>query len=332
VLTTSSLAGYSLSSGSLTAISGSSFTLSEASAIAIAPSGNFLYVASEGSGITLYTINTSTGALTDVGIIYSDLLSGALQIDPSGKWLLDASLGGTLTAVPITSAGAEDTTRALQQVALAGSTVHQMAISPNGALISVALGSTGTESFNFTASSNTPIGSSYSPIVPKGGSFGAAIAVAFDPQSRLLYVGETAAFSGSTNSGALRAFKPVTNGLNEISGSPYAPAGIGPHAILPDSTGSYVYAASWGSGASGSIAGYSVTTSALTAVGTAVATGTEPVGIAEDSTDSYVLLVNTAGSTPLNAYTFDGATLGQLDAFTVTGSPADNPIAVVAAP
>jgi len=95
--------------------------------------------------------------------VVQDSAAEAIQIDPSGKWLLDASLAGTLTAYPIASTGAQDTTRTLQQVSLAGLAVQQMAISQNGALISVALGSTGTQSFPFNASNNSPIGAAYSP-------------------------------------------------------------------------------------------------------------------------------------------------------------------------
>jgi hypothetical protein len=336
VLSNSSIAGYNVSSGTLAAISGASFNLTGATAIAIAPSGNFLYVASLGSGIVVYSTNSSTGALTQGTAIFGDIGAEALKIDPSGAWLLDASSGtgqGTLTAYPITSTGAQDTTRTLQQVSLASDTIQQMAISANGTLISVALGSTGTESFPFAASSNTPIGNAYNPVTRPFGTDGAAISVAIDPQSRLLYIGETAAFPNSnSNSGALRVFTIGTNSLNELPyAAPYAPLGTGPHAILPASTGNYVYVASWQSGASGVITGYSVTTSALTALGSMVDTGTEPSGLAEDSTDSYVLAISNGGSPIFNAYTFDSTTAGQLDT-SMTGSTISSPIAIAALP
>jgi 6-phosphogluconolactonase (cycloisomerase 2 family) len=341
VLGSSSIAGYTLNSGSLTAVSGGSFNnLSAATAIAIAPSGAFLYVASVGGGITYYTIDSSTGALTQGAEVIADSAAQAIQIDPSGKWLIDASLAGTLTAYPIASTGAQDTTRTLQQVSLAGATVQQMTISPNGALISVALGSTGTQSFPLDASSNVPIGSAYSPTTRPYGTAGAAIAVAIDPQSRLMYVGETAAFPNSpSNSGALRVFGIGANSLTELAYSananlPYAPLGTGPHAILPDPTSSYVYAASWQSGAAGAITGYSVTTTALTQIGSSTAaTGTQPIALAEDSTGSFTLAISGAGSPSFDAYTFDSATLGQLDPASITGSPAAAPpIAIAAIP
>jgi 6-phosphogluconolactonase (cycloisomerase 2 family) len=335
VLSPTSIAGYSISSGTLTPISGSSYSLTGASAMAISPSGNFLYVASL-NGITLYTINTSTGALTQGSEVFGDLLAGAIQVDPSGKWLLDASDTGQLNAYPITSSGTEDTSRAVQSAPLSSTSVASggIAICPNGALVAVAESSpTGTQVFSFMASpaSGGPLGTGPITLKPYNTSAGAAISVAFDPLSRLLYVGETAAFNSNSNSGALRVFTVNGNSLTELGySSPYAPAGTGPHAILPTPDGKYVYAASWESGAAGTISGYSVTTSALTAVGTAVNTGTEPYGLAEDNTDAYVLAVSNSGTT-FDAYTFDKTAAGQLDA-SGTGTGGNGPIAIVAAP
>jgi 6-phosphogluconolactonase (cycloisomerase 2 family) len=340
VLTSSSIAGYTVSTNGLVAISGASYNLTGASAIAISPSGSFLYATTE-QGIILFSINSSTGALTLGTSGIGDTAAAAIQVDPTGKWLLDANLAGTLTAYPITSTGTIDSTRTLPPITqLASATIEKMAISPNGLLISVALGLTGTQVFPFNAANNTaPISNAYNfgsnpyikPYGPTGE--GTAISVAFDPQSRLMYIGETSAFPNSnTNSGGLRVFIIGTNSLAEFSyNQPYAPLGTGPHAILPDSTGKYVYVASWVTGADGEVSGYSVATSALTPIGSPVATGTEPYGLVEDSTESYVMAVSNAGSPLFNAYTFDNSTLGQLDTST-TGSTASNPIAIAAIP
>jgi len=333
ILNGTSISGYSLSSGSVSAIANGSFSnLSGASAVAISPSGNFLYVALTG-GIYLYNINTSTGALSQGSASFGDSVPAALQVDPSGKWLLDASDTGTLYAFPITSSGAQDTSRSVQTRALAGTTVQAggIAISPNGALVVVALGSAGTEAFPFTAGNNSPIGTPYSNVLLPYGKSGNAVAVAIDPKSRLLYIGETAAFPNSTsNSGALRVFTIGSSSLNELAYSqPYAPAGTGPHAILPVAGGGYVYVASWQSGSTGLITGYSVTTSALTPLAATSATGTQPYGLVQDSTGDFVLAVSNSGTT-FSAFTMDSST-GQLSSV-VTASPVSGPVAIVAAP
>ena len=332
ILNSNSIAGYSMNANSLTSISGSSFTVTGASSVAMAPSGGFLYVASIGSGITLYTI-TSTGALTPGAVIDYDTVAQAIQVDPSGKWLLDASSTGELRAIPITSSGTLDSSRSIEAQAMAGTAVQQMAITPNGALVAVALGSTGTQLFGFTSGNASPLGAGSTAIRTWNTSAGSAISVAMDPQNRLLYIGEIAAFpSSSTNSGALRVFTISGNSVTEFTyTTPYASGGLAPHVILPNASGTYVYAANGtGPTSAGNITGFAVTTTALT-TGSTVAAGAQPAGLAEDSTHSWVFEVGSSGSPYFDAYTFDASTTGQLDS-QFTSTSAATSMAIVAAP
>jgi len=332
ILNSNSIAGFSISSSKLTSISGSSYSVSGASAVAIAPSGNFLYVASQGSGITLYTI-ASSGALTQGASIDGDTVAQSILVDPSGSWLLDASALGTLRAIPISSSGTLDLSRSVQSQALAGTSVQQMAISPNGLLVAVALGSTGTQAFAFTSGNASPLGSGSTPIRVTNASAGSAISVAVDPQNRLLYIGEVAAFpSSNTNSGALRVFTISGRTLTEFTyATPYQSGGLAPHFILPIATGNYVYVANGaGNSAAGNITGFAVTTTALT-TGSTVTAGVQPLSMAEDSTGSYVFEVCSTGSPYFDAYTFDNTNTGQLDS-QVTSTTAATSIAIVAAP
>lgn len=326
ILNPTSVSGYSINTGALTPITGSTVTLTGATAMAISPDGSVLYIA-ESVGIVSYSVS-SAGALTLIGTVAQDPDAEALAVDPSDGWLLDASASGALYAYPV-AAGVLNGTVQSQQLASNLIQPGQLAISPNGDYVAVALGSTGTQIFSF-ASETLSAGST--PKAPYGGSSGAAVAVAFDPQSRLMYVGETAAFSSTANSGALRVFTVGAGSVTELNYTkPYAPLGTGPHAILPDAAGDYVYVASWQTNTTGVITGYSVSTTALTALSATVATGTEPYGLAEDNTGSYVLAISNSGPT-FDAYTFDATTLGQLDATTITGTPVSTPIAIVAAP
>jgi 6-phosphogluconolactonase len=336
--TTSQVAGYSIVSGTLTALTNSPYSVTgAASAIAVDPTGSFLYVAST-AGIYLYTINSSTGALTQGSAIYQDAVSAALQVDPAGAWLLDASAQGTLIAIPITSTGAFDSTRLpsgspLPSQPLAATTVQQMAISSNGH-VAVALGSAGTQAFSFTTGNAAPLGKGSNAIKPTNKSAGAAVAVAVDPQNRFLYIGETVAFpSSTTNSGGLRIFAISGNTLTEPTTSPYPSGGTGPHSILPKSTGDYVYVANWAGTSAGNVTGFQVVTSgstpALTVQSGTVATGNEPSGLAEEGKLSFVLAVSSGGSPVFDAYIFDTTTAGQLD-FALTGSTGTGPVAIVA--
>jgi 6-phosphogluconolactonase (cycloisomerase 2 family) len=317
---TNQIACYSIKSGVLTAVTGSPYTLAAAPySIAIAPGGGFLYVGTA-AGIYLYSIG-SGGALTlanSSAAVSSDFAT-TMQVDSTGAWLVEAGPDlAELIAIPINSSTGIPTSTVEQNVQLPAATVQQLVISPDNTQVFVALGSGGTEAVSFSAGKSAPFGTAANTAVKNPS--GSSISVAVDPGNRLLYIGETAAMSGS-NSGGLRVFNYAK--LTEISGSPYATGGLAPYAILPTprstSAGSYVYVANRTvSGSStGNIAGFSFTSTgtvySLTALSSTAATGTAPVGLAQDSTGKYVLVVDSGGNPDLEAYTFDATTSGKLD-------------------
>ncbi len=67
--------------------------------VAVDPSGKFAYVANSGGlgfdveGVSMYTINASTGTLTSIGIIDAGLFPTSVAIDPSGKFAYVANEG-----------------------------------------------------------------------------------------------------------------------------------------------------------------------------------------------------------------------------------------------
>ncbi len=312
---TAQIAAYSIVSGTLTPVSGSPYTLpgsAEPLAIAIAPNGAFLYVSTPLDGIYLYTIG-SGGALTlgnSSAAISADLAT-SMQVDATNQWLLEAGPNqAVLNAIAISSSTGLATSKTEQTVPLPAATIHQLTISPDNTHIFVALGASGTEEAIFAAGNADPFGNTAN--IPVVNAAGAALSVAVDPQNRLVYVGETAATSG-TNSGGLRVFN--YNTLAEVTGSPYASAGLAPYAILPEAKGNYVYVANRtvSGSSSGNIAGFSFTSTgtaySLTALSNPVATGVTPVGLAEESLDTYLLVVDSGGSTDLEAYTMSSGAL-----------------------
>ncbi|MGD0829445.1 MAG: hypothetical protein ABR907_00785 [Terracidiphilus sp.] len=313
-----------MSSSVLNTISNSSYSVTGANAVAIAPSGeSFLYVASTSGGITLYSIG-SNGALAAGVNFNSDTQARALAVDPTGKWLLDASGSGNLNAYPITSAGALDTTRQTQTQPLASTAIEQgqITISSSPEIVAVALGSIGTQVFNFSSQTLQP---GITPLKPTGT---AALSVATDPLSRFLYIGET----GTTaSSGGLRVFKiSSTGGLTELNASnPSSSGGVAPNFILPLASGHYVYVANGnGAGSAGNVTGFAVSASGISS-GTTVATGDQPQGLAEDSTAAWVFEVNSSSNPSFDAYTI--GTGGQL-ASQFTSTSAAPSMAIVAAP
>jgi hypothetical protein len=337
--TTPEIAGESIASGTLTAISGSPWTLSGAPySIAIAPNGNFLCVSTT-SGVFAYPI--ANGKLGSATVVSSDQ-AYAIQIDATNSWLIEAmpATGGVIFgAVPIsTTTGAltgieQNVSFAVPNAALQ---TNKMVISLGNNYIFAALGAGGTIVVPFSSSSPFPSGISASTLAVAN-TGGVALSVAVDPAGRLFYIGETLANPAGT-SGGLRAFTLSSlsgSSLTQATGSPIASGGLAPNFILPNATGSYVFVAN-GAGAStaGNITGFAVTASGSTdslATGSTVAAGIQPLGLAEDSTGTFVLAVGSAGSPYFDAYTFDSTTTGKLDS-QITSTTSAGSIAIVAAP
>lgn len=345
--TTKQIVGYSINSGTLSAISGGTQTLASAPfCVAIAPSGGFLYVGTV-SGIYLYTIG-SGGALTAAnnGNAISSDIPSAMQI--GGSWLVDAFTAASgsvqLDAIPIDATtglySGPGGTPPYQTFTIANAAVKQMVLSPDGANLFVALGAGGTIVVPFAAGNSNPLGSSATTIGVLN-SNGAALSVAVDPSTRFFYIGETLANS-SANSGGLRVFSygSLSNRpLSQISGSPIASGDLAPNAILPEASGDYIYVANGHNTAAGNIAWFSLSASGTTysiAAGKTIGTGIFPIGLAEDSQDHFVLAVSNGGSTTsgdpdLDAYTMSSGALTSALTST-TGTDPVGAVAIAATP
>jgi hypothetical protein len=346
--TTPQIVGDSIVSGTLTALSGSPWTL-EAAPYAMAidrTNGNFLIVSTT-SGVFSYPI--TSGALGTGVVTSQDLLAEAIQVDATDSWLIEAipGTGGvTIGAVPIVSTtGASNGTEQTVSFTVANASVQpgQLAISGDNANIFVSLGAGGTiiVPFNANASTGTNPLSTKATTIPVASTGGSALSVGVDPGTapRLFYVGETLASGGAT--GGLRIFNYSSLGataLTQATGSPIASGGLAPNFILPAALGDYVYVAN-GTGATtaGNVAGFTITASNSAtptysiAADTTTAAGVQPLWLVEDSTDTFVLEVGSLGSPYFDSYTFDTTTLGQLDT-QITSTASAGSIAVVAAP
>ncbi len=319
---TSQLASYSIVSGKLSALSGSPSTLAvPPRAIAVAPSGNFLYVGTVGGGIFLFSIGSGgTVSIENGGSAVSADPAFAMQVDAGGAWLVDAfvtlSGGVQVNAIPITASGAIDLSRTVQSPVfnLSGATVNGLAIAPDDGHVFVAAGTAGTLVIPFASASSTPLSAGSASTIRPLSAGGSALSVAVDPTNRLFYIGETLA-SASGKSGGLRAFVYSSlsgSTVTQAGGSPIDSGGLAPSAILALSTGDYVFAANGqGTSNAGNIQGFAVTAGGSAAAptytvanaGNSVATGNQPVGLAEDNQGNYVLVVDSGGNPDLEAYT-----------------------------
>jgi len=349
--TTKQIAAYDISSGTLDNVSGSPYTLAAAPvSIAVASNAAFLYVGTV-NGIYLYSVG-SGGALTigNSGNPISTDIPAAMVI--SGSWLVDAFTNGSATvqldAIPINSSTGAYTgsggTPPNQTFNIANAAVKQMVLSGDDANFFVALGTGGTIVVPFASGDSNPLGATATTI-PLAKTGGSALSVAVDPSvtPRLFYIGETLANSGGT-SGGLRVFNysslATPQSLTQATGSPIASGGLAPNAILPLASGDYVYVANGtGTTSAGNVAWFPITASGTTytvAAGSSIASGVQPISLAEDSDGNFVFAVATGGSTSkgnpdLDAYTMSSGALTSAIQST-TGSDPVGALAVAALP
>jgi 6-phosphogluconolactonase (cycloisomerase 2 family) len=338
---TAQVTGFSFAAGStsLGAVSGSPYTLgAEPLTMAISPNGGFLYISTL-VGIYAYRVDSTTGALTllnNNNAISADPAS-TMVVDPTGSWLIEAISGvTTLNAISldqttgIVLSGTSEQTVSLPSGATAVPQVVTTRSAAANPYVFVAMNTSGVATIPFnSASSGNPFGA-VTTISPKSAT-GGDTAVAIDLTNQILYVGETAAVSGS-NSGGLRMFNIESNStLAEVSGSPYSTGGIVPSAILPAINYVFVANKSVAGSSDGNITDFAITTTGTVVTLTTVASGTVSTGgstasLAEESTGTYILAVNSAGSPDLNAYTI-GST-GALTTY-ATGSTGSDPVQAV---
>jgi 6-phosphogluconolactonase (cycloisomerase 2 family) len=334
--TSGQIVAYDISSGTLNKIG--AYAIAGPTAMAIAPNGNFLYVSTLASGIFVYDIG-SGGALTpgNSGGSVSGELASAIQVDPSGLWLIDAytigavgSYGLQVDAIPITASGTLDNSRTEQipnnLPSFTNASANGMVISPDGKNVFVAAGEAGTVAIPFSSGSASPLAASSTHTFGPLHALGADLSVAVDPSStpRLFYIGET----NVNSTGALRVFDYST--LAEASYSPIASGGLAPSAILPIASGQYVYVANGQStNSKGNVAWFPVTASGTTytvTVGSTIASGVQPTSLAEDSKGNFVLAVSTGGNPDLEAYTISSGALTSA----ITSTTGTDPVGAVA--
>ena len=317
-------------------------------AMAINPTGTFLMVSST-SGVYAYPV--SDGQLGTAVNVTGDQTAYGVAVDATGSWLIEAIPGAAigsvaLGAIPIntsTGAGVGAEQNVSFNVTNATLQTNRLVISGDNDHIFVSLGAGGTLVVPFNAnvaSGGNPLGATATTI-PVVSTSGQALSVAVDPGTtpRVFYIGETLASGGTT--GGVRVFNYSSLGtttLTQATGSPIASGGLAPNFLLPTADGNYVYAAN-GTGASsaGNITGFTITaSSAATPVytittGSTTAAGVQPLAMAEDATDAFVVEVGSLGSPYLDVYAFDSSILGQLDS-QVTSTTSAGSIAIVAEP
>ena len=316
------LNGYLLSSGALTATTSSPYNLNYTpTAVAVTPSGSFVYIAADSAvstaGVYGYSVGTG-GALTilNSGTALSTQPEESLAISPDGNWLFALNSAQTLDEYTIdTSTGGLTLSNSFELSGASGGVItpYTIEVSPTGDYVACALGTGGVEIFSLDESTGA-LGTA-NLISPSSSSIG-IFALAIDG-SDYLYAAGTA---------GLQVFSVTTAGTPPAL-SPY-PIGSSPRSVALSTNYNYVYVANQGSS---TISAFSTASGVLTALaGSPFAAPTSVGAIGADSTGNYLLAEGYGGTSGIELYT-----IGTAGALTQSGEAASanataNPVIPVA--
>jgi 6-phosphogluconolactonase len=291
---------YNLSSGTLTAVSGSPFSFDYSpSSMVVTPADTFLYAATDSALSTGYIYGYSIGtggALTVLGggnpqIEEND---AALAVSPGGEWLLTLPTAGLLNVYSInTSTGAVGGTLEysypLTSAPTGTTTPISIAAAPSGEYVAAALGTGGANVFSFDTTTGSPLAGQNPVGIDPGSAASGIYALAFDSNNYL--------YCATTN--GLQVFS-VSSGLTVTPLQTYT-LGAQPRSIAINSTSTFVYV---GNEADGTISAYSIGTGGvLTAISGSPFTGPTSVNsLAIDSTGTYLIASGYNSSTGIQLF------------------------------
>jgi 6-phosphogluconolactonase len=310
----STLAGFTIGTNTLTAVPNSPLSLGYAPIDAVVtPDNAFVYVAGPGA-IYVYTINSDgsvTGASGGAGVAVVSVVS--LAISPDGNWLFGLDAQTTVVDVfqiPKTNGNLPLKGQVPYSVTNAQVVPKMVKVSPTGNLVFIALGTGGDIVFTFDTTTGTLVNSQQLSLNSTTTSDNA---LAINSAGTYLYIGR------SGTNGGVAVYTIGTGGkLDSVSGSPFT-SGNQPNSLVLDSTGKYLYVGNRGDG---NISGYSIGTgSALTALsGSPYASGSQVNSLGVDKSGKYLLAGAFNGGPDLSMYSFDAAVAGKLNLVTSAAS------------
>jgi YVTN family beta-propeller protein len=229
--------------------------------VAMDPTGKFAYVANEGSfaptNVSMFTINSTTGALTLMGTIVTGGRAISVAVDPTGKFVYVATHSeppGSAGVVSMYTINAS--TGALTSIGLVGTGTDpaSVAVDPTGKFTYVTNSGSNDVSM-YTVNATTGVLTSLGPIA--AGTAPGSVAV--DPSGKFAYVTN----SGSNNI-SMYSINTTTGALTSIG---TIAAGSSPNSIAIHPSGKFAYVTNSGSN---DVTMYSIDaiTGALTLIGT----------------------------------------------------------------
>jgi 6-phosphogluconolactonase len=333
---TPSLAGFAVGTGTLTAVSGSPYSLDFIpTAVAVNPADSIVFVAGS-NGIDGFINSYSIGSSGELTLLVSNNTGSAsevsIDVSPDGQWLMGLDANGSsigeaiVDEYQINSSTGQLTQGTGTSYTYTGTPTptivpRQIKFAPNGAYVFAAVGTAGDLVFPFTTSTgvfSTPLSLSLGT-----SSTASDNALAVNPTSTTLYIAR------SGTNGGMAVYTIGSGGsLSEISGSPLT-AGNQPFSVAVNFAGTDVYVANQ---LDSTISEYSIgSTGAVAALSPAtVTTESAARALAVDRSGDYLLAIANGGSPDLSMYSYSTTTAGELVFSTsiATGTDPTYPVAV----
>ncbi len=316
---------------------------SQPQSIAIDSTGKFAYAMDAGCGggvggyVSMYTINSATGALATIGppvstygygIEYGDgVNAGSLSVDPFGKFAYvtnsgnvynyDSEADGTLAMYTIdATTGALTSTGTMIGNCPGLCFPSSVVVDPSGKFAYVATGNDpGAAGSVLIYAINAATGALTSTGTIASGT--GPVYMAVDSAGKFAYV-----TNSNSNDVSMYTINATTGALTSIG---TIATGTGPAAVAVDPAGKFAYVTN---SISHDVSMYTIdaTTGALTSIGT-IATGTEPVAVAVDPASKFAYVTN-AVSNDVSMYTINGTTGVLTSIGTVAAGQFPNSIAI----
>jgi len=310
--------------------------------IAMDPAGKFAYVLDggcDGAGgyVSMYTINSTTGALASIGPPVSTngfgVYPGSIAAEPSGKfvyatnegdpWGYEEGSNGSVAMYTINATtGALTSTGGVNGNCPGLCLPSSMVVDPSGKFAYVVTGGAGIP-FNvamYTIEASTGALTSTGAIATGG----VPVSVAVDPAGKFVYVAAQNITPGLAGTVFMYTINTTTGALASIG---TIAAGTYPASVAVDPSGKFAYVANFGSN---DVSMYTIdgATGALTSTGT-IAAGTGPASVAVDPAGRFAYVTNFE-SNDVSMYSID-ATTGALTSIG-TVAAGSNPASIAIRP
>ena len=292
--------------------------------IAVDPAGQFAYVVNSGcSGgvggyVSMYTINSTTGALASIAppvptYGYGDY-AGSVSVAPSGKFVYATNTGdpwdygdgsdGSVAMYTIdATTGALTSTETINGNCPGLCFPSSMVLDASGKFAYVVTGAGGAhQPYNVSMYTIDAATGALTSIGTIAIAVGVPIYVAADPAGKFVYVATANAAPGSAGSVSMYAINATTGALASIG---TIAAGTDPVCVAVDPAGKFAYVTNSGSN---DVSMYTIdaTTGSLTSIG-AIAAGTGPVSVAVDPAGGFAYVTN-SGSNNVSMYAINSTT------------------------